>query len=194
VPFEVYDFESRIADKYAKVLYANNLYSSSPKYAKDTVYVKATSNEVFILNQDYELIMEHPRLYGKGKESMKWLPYLELMSKRPTALKYTSFYEELPDNWRKYLSNQNSEGKRKGLISLHTMLSKHDMGTAADVLNFAISNGTSDADSILMSWRVLTSDVQPLQPLQLNQNLTQMPVFKTNNQKYDHLFQKEVHS
>lgn len=192
VPFEVYDFESRIADKYAKVLYQSNLYSSSPKYARDTVYVKATSDKVYLLNQDYELIMDHPRLYGKGKESMKWLPYLELMSKRPTALKYTSFYEDLPDNWRKYLNSQDYEGKRKGLVSLHVMLSKHDMGTARDALNFALLNGASDADSILVSWRVLTSDVQPMQPMQLKHHVMQMPVFQTNNQKYDHLFQKEV--
>lgn len=60
--FEVYAFESRIADKYAKVSYGNNLYSSSSKYARDTVYIKATSDNVFILNQSYELISEHPRL------------------------------------------------------------------------------------------------------------------------------------
>lgn len=121
VPFEVFDFAPRIPDKYAKVSYDRNLYSSSPKYAKESVYVKATSDKVYILNQDYELIMEHPRLYGKGNESMKWLPYIELMAKRPTALKYTTFYQELPDNWQKYLNNQDSEGKRKGLTSLHTM-------------------------------------------------------------------------
>ena len=114
-----------------------------------TVYIKATSDKVYILNNDYELIMEHPRLYGKGKESMKWLPYIELMSKRPTALKYTTFYEELPDNWRKYLNSQDSEGKRKGLVSLHSMLTKHDMRTSEAALDFALSNGVKDSESIL---------------------------------------------
>lgn len=191
-PFDVYAFESRIADKYAKVSYDNNLYSSSPKYARDTVYVKATSDKVFILNQSYELISEHPRLYGNGLESMKWLPYLELMAKRPTALKYTSFYEELPDNWRKYLGKQDSEGRRKGLTSLHTMLQKHDMRTATEALSFALNNGVQDADSILASYRTITADVQQMQAMQLKGTVIPMPVFHTDNNKYDNLFQKEV--
>ncbi|MDD3206686.1 MAG: glycoside hydrolase family 5 protein, partial [Lachnospiraceae bacterium] len=41
---------------------------------------------------------------------MKWLPYIDLMSKRPAALKYTEFYQQLPDNWQKYLGKQNAEG------------------------------------------------------------------------------------
>jgi transposase len=191
-PFEVYYLASRIADKYAKISYDNNLYSSSPKYARDTVYVKATSDKVFILNQSYELISEHPRLYGKGLVSMKWLPYLELMAKRPTALKYTSFYEELPANWKKYLSRQDAEGRRKGLTSLHTMLQKHDMRTATEALSFALSNGVQDADSILASYRTITADVHPMQPMQLKATVIPMPVFHTDNNKYDNLFQKEV--
>ena len=60
--------------------------------------------------------MEHPGLYGNGLESMKWLPYIDLMSRRPAAMKYTEFYQQLPDNRQKYLSKQNADGKRKGLV------------------------------------------------------------------------------
>lgn len=67
IPFEIYGFAARIT--YAKVSY-KNLYSS-PKYARNTVYIKATIDRIFILNKSYELIMEHTRLYGRGKESMK---------------------------------------------------------------------------------------------------------------------------
>lgn len=70
---------------------------------------------------EHEVIMEHDRLYGNGLESMNWLPYINLMSKRPTAMKYTEFYQQLPDNWQKYLGKQNAEGKRKGLVSLYTI-------------------------------------------------------------------------
>jgi len=138
--------------------------------------------------------MEHQRLYGKGKESMKWLPYIELMAKRPAALKYTTFYEELPDNWRKYLNSQDAEGKRKGLNSLYIMLQKHDMRTAADALAFSISNGVTDVDSILASCRKLTSQVQHVQPMQLANTVIQMPTFRPDNNRYDNLFRKEANS
>lgn len=136
--------------------------------------------------------MEHKRLYGNGLQSMKWLPYIDLMSKRPGALKYTTFYQELPDNWQKYLGKQNTEGKRKGLTSLYTMLQKHDMRTAESALAFAISNRVNDADSILAAYRSLTSQVQQLQPMQLNANVLSMPGFATNNARYDDLFRQEV--
>lgn len=193
-PFEVFSFDSRIADKYGKVSFGSNMYSSSPRYAKNTVYVKSTSDRIIILNESYELIMEHERLYGKGKESMKWLPYIELMAKRPTALKYTTFYDELPDNWRKYLNNQDAEGKRKGLNSLCLMLQKHDMRTAAEALAFSINNGVKDADSILASYRKLTSNVQHIKPMQIANTGMQMPTFQPDNSRYDNFLRREAHS
>lgn len=192
VPYEIFLIEPRKADNYAKVTFDNNLYSSSPKYAQENVYIKASSDKVWILNQSYEIIMEHNRLYGNGLQSMKWLPYLDLMSKRPGAMKYTTFYEELPNNWQKYLGKQNTEGKRKGLTSLYTMLQKHDMRTAESALAFAISNGVNDADSVLAAYRSLTSQVQQLQPMQLNANVISMPSFATDNARYDDLFRQEV--
>ena len=192
VAYEIFLLEPRKTDNYAKVTFDNNLYSSSPRYAKENVYVKASSDKVWILNDSYELIMEHPGLYGNGLESMKWLPYIDLMSRRPAAMKYTEFYQQLPDNWQKYLSKQNADGKRKGLTSLHTMLQKHDMRTAEDALAFAISNGVKDADSILAAYRTLTSGVQQMQPMQLGCNVISMPSFTTNNNKYDSLFGQEV--
>ncbi len=111
--------------------------------------------------------------------------------KTPTALKYTAFYEELPDNWRKYLSKQDSQGRRKGLTSLYTMLEKHDMRTATEALSFALNNGVQDADSILAGYRTITADVKPMQ---LKGTVMPMPVFHTDNNKYDNLFQKEVFS
>lgn len=192
IPYDIFLLEPRKADNYAKVAFDKNLYSSSPKYAQENVYVKASSDIVWILNQSYEVIMEHPRLYGNGLESMKWLPYIDLMSKRPSALKYTEFYQQLPDNWQKYLGKQNAEGKRKGLTSLYTMLQKHDMRAAEDALAFAISNGVNDADSVLAAYRTLTSQVQQLQPMQLGCNVISMPSFAPDNTKYDNLFAKEV--
>ena len=190
--YEIFLLEPGKTDNYAKVTFDNNLYSSSQRYAKENVYVKASSDKVWILNDSYELIMEHPGLYGNGLESMKWLPYIDLMSRRPAAMKYTEFYQQLPDNWQKYLSKQNADGKRKGLTSLYTMLQKHDMRTAEDALAFAISNGVKDADSILAAYRTLTSGVQQMQPMQLGCNVISMPSFTTNNNKYDSLFGQEV--
>lgn len=114
------------------------------------------------------------------------------MANRPTAIKYTSFYADLPDNWRKYLNKQDQEGKRKGLLALQKMLSKHDMQIATGALNFAIENGVQDTESILAGYRKITSNTKQLQPLQLKSTIIKMPVFIPDNEKYDHLIGQEV--
>lgn len=68
------------------------------------------------------------------------------------------------------------------------------MRAAADALSFAISNGVQDADYILVSYRTLASQVQQIQPMQLKNNIIQIPVFHTDNNKYDNLFKKQIYS
>ena len=76
----------------------------------------------------------------------------------------------------------------------YTMLQKHDIGIAETALEFAISNGVQDADSILAAYRTLTTPTQQMQPMQLNCNVVQTPAFKPDNQKYDAFLSKEVAS
>lgn len=195
IPYEVFLLETRIADNWAKVSFSSNKYSTSPQYNNQTVYLKITSSTVIVMTPSYEVIVEHPRIYGKGEESMIWLPYLTLMSRKPMAIKYTSFYEELPDNWQKFLQNQDKEGKRKGLVALHSMLLKHDMRTATAALTYALDNGVHDADSVVSAYHSITSPVhqlQPMQSMQLPSNIQDLPSFPIDNHKYDDLFSKEV--
>jgi len=86
VPFEVYRLELVKADNYDKVKYDNRIYSSTPAFASCHIWLKASAYEVILLDENYREIICHDRLYGAKKESMKWVPYLELMAKRPRAL------------------------------------------------------------------------------------------------------------
>ena len=69
---------------------------------------------------------------------MDWLSYISLMAKRPTALKYTGFYQELPEVWQDYLSDLPSDKKRDALLTLNTMLQEHNIAAAADALEIAL--------------------------------------------------------
>jgi len=140
----------------------------------------------------YNLIVTHRRLYGKDGESMDWLPYISLMAKRPNALKYTGFYQELPKVWQNYLSDLPSEKKREALLTLNTILQKHDVKAAANALEIALGNGVKDSDSILASYYRLTNKVQQLKPMQFNNPYIEVPSFKTDNSRYDSLFRQEV--
>jgi hypothetical protein len=71
--------------------------------AGSQVVIKAGAYDLEILGCDYNLIVTHSRLYRDQKESMIWIPYLELMAKRPTALKYTGLFNQLPLTLKTFL-------------------------------------------------------------------------------------------
>lgn len=191
VDFKVLKFQMAKADKYGKVMFETNRYSSTPKFAAQRVYLEITSDTVTIMDIKYTPIVTHPRLYTKGRESMDWLPYISLMAKRPTALKYTSFYEELPDKWKDYLSNLSGEEKRNALLTLNTMLEKHGITVATDALETALKSGVKDTDSILASYHRLTNKIQEMQPMQLKNIYMEVPSFQPDNARYDSLFSQE---
>lgn len=192
IDFKVAKFQMAKADKYAKVMFETNLYSSSPKLAQESVYLEITSDNVTVMDKNYQSIVTHKRLYGKNLESMDWLPYISLMAKRPMALKYTGFYQELPKNWQEYLSDLPPEKKREALLTLNTMLQKHDIKSAVDALEIALKVGVKDCDSILASYHKLTSNVIEFKPMQLSNPYMHIPSFQTDNSKYDALFSQEA--
>jgi hypothetical protein len=98
------------------------------------------------------VIVRHDRLYGNGLEAMDWYPYLVTLIKRPTALKYTGFYRELPDPWRDYLDQCNHDQKKSSLKVLLRIISENDMETATQSLEATRSLGIPDSDSILLSY------------------------------------------
>lgn len=190
--FHVAKIEVLKADKYGKVMFESNKYSTSPKLALRTVYLEVSSDNVKVMNEEYELIVTHSRIYGKGQEAMNWIPYISLMSKRPNALKYTGFYHELPDVWQTYLKDADKETKREALLALNCILQKHNIETAADALSITLANGVKDASSIIASYQYLTNNAPHLKPIKLANNVADMPAFKTDNSSYDYLLGMEV--
>ena len=89
---------------------------------------------------------------------MKWHPYLELMSKRPTAIKYTSFYDDLPDNWREYIKDIDYDDKKTALEMLSCVLETHNLDTAEKILDHNLKNGVTKPKSLLATYYHMTED------------------------------------
>jgi hypothetical protein len=159
IDFKVSKFQTAKDDKYGKVMFEINLYSSSPKLAQEVVYLKITSDTITIMDSKYNPVVTHRKLLKKGGESMDWLPYISLMANRLTALKYTSFYQELAGNSQNYLSDLPPDNKREAFLTLNTILQKHDIAAVVDEIEIALQVGVKDCDSILASYYRLTSKV-----------------------------------
>jgi transposase len=187
VSFEVYLHEFAKADNYGKVKFDGRTYSTSPSMAGRQVIVKAGSYDIEILDTDCNHIIEHRRLYGEEKESMNWIPYLELMSKRPTALKYTGLYNQLPQILKEYLDKSDYEGKKQALKLFTKMTVAAGFDTAIESFEEGIKLGVSDPDSIWATYCRLTTGTLPEPELPLPDTVPELKKYTPDFKIYDKL-------
>jgi hypothetical protein len=187
VPFEVYLHEFAKADNYGKVKFDGRIYSTSPNMARRQVIVKAGAYDVEILDEDCNHIIKHRRMYGEEKESMNWIPYLELMSKRPTALKYTGLYNQLPQILKDYLDKCDYEEKKQALKLFAKMTATTGINSAIEAFEEGLKLCVSDTDSIWATYCRLTSGTLPEPEVALPDTVPELKKYSTDIKIYDQL-------
>lgn len=186
--YECVRYETLKADKYGFIQVEHNTYSTSPRFAKSKVLVKISYNEVVVLTENYQVVVHHSRLYGIHKKSMKWQPYLNLMAKRPLALKYTSFYEQLPIEWQEYLSSCTAAEKSDALRLLSTFLKEYDFTYITKALILASEHGHPSVDAIKQVFYQLINGQGSWESIRPKLPLPPMPEASRGLNHYDQLF------
>jgi transposase len=181
-------YETLKADKYGYVKVDKKKYSTSPRFSKQRVLIGITYHRIDILTDDDEVIVRHDRLYGDENKSMNWQPYLSLMAKRPTALKYTTFYDQLPAAWQTYLQESTTEEKKKALRLLSTILKDHDFDKATKALETASELGHPSSETIRQVYHQLVHGRGYRETLKLKRSLPQMPLAQRGVHQYDAFF------
>ena len=187
--FECVRCEEVKADKYGYIQIDNKLYSTSPRFAKHKVLARISYKEIEILTEDYELIIKHERLYGSKQKSMKWQPYLTLMAKRPNALKYTDFYEKMPEEWKNYFSNCTIQEKKDALQLLAVLLKEHDFEVSTQALRHASQYGHPKVESIKQVFYQLINGRGIREPIKPKISVPNMPEAFRGVGHYDRLFE-----
>lgn len=185
VPFEVYKYEFAKANNCGKVKFDTKTYSSSPNMANKQVMIKVGAYDIEILDDDSNLIVRHKRLYGEQKESMIWIPYLELMAKRPTALKYTGFFNQLPTTLKTFLESCDYECKKKTLNILVDMTVDSNIDNAIYAFEEGIKCGARDADGIWATYSRLNSGSLPEVDILLPSTVPTLNEYSPNINEYD---------
>ncbi len=185
--YEIYRLEKVKADKYGKVNFDNRKYSTGPQYAQRELMIKTDAFTVMIMDEEYNTVQVHKRLYGDQKESMKWGPYLELMSRRPTALKYTGFFRELPQTLQDYLTLCSYEQKKGSLRLLAKMLEQSELDTAVEAFRFCIERGIKDLDSIWAKYYTMVCTHIQVQDVLPNTKIPSVVPYTVDNTVYDNL-------
>lgn len=179
-PFEVSKHVLCRTNAYGMAKFATNSYSTGGNLARREVTLKVGAHTVTVLDQALCEVVTHPRLYGKNKESMYWGPYLDVLALRPTALKYSGFYEGLPGEVKHFLSECDLPGKRQiiGAVSRATKAEGIDKSVCA--LQDALSFSPKDADSFVAAYgfalqgplqvpkNAVPADLPPLSEYELN--------------------------
>jgi len=190
VPFEVYKYEFAKADNCGKAKFDTGIYSSSPNMANKQVTIKVGAYDVEILDKDSNLIVKHKRLYGEQKESMLWIPYLELMAKRPTALKYTGFFNQLPTTLKTFLESCDYECKKKTLKTFVDMTVDSNMENAINAFEEGIKCGARDSDGIWATYCRLNTRSLPETDISLPETVPTLDKFSPDITEYDQLITK----
>lgn len=151
------------------------------------VIVKAGAYDVDILDTDCNHIAPHKRLYGEEKESMYWIPYLSLMAKRPTALKYTGLFNQLPLLLKEYFEECDYELKKKALKLLTRMTVHSNIDNAIRAFEEALKSGASDTDSIWITYCRLTAGTLPEPEMYLPDTVPELKKYITDINAYDKL-------
>ncbi|WP_258549597.1 Mu transposase domain-containing protein [Rossellomorea aquimaris] len=182
------------SDKYGMVNYDTKVYSTSPRYARQVVKVQVTYNTVAILNDQNEVIVKHSRLYGIKRQSMIWQPYLDLLSRRPRAIKYTSIYEQFPPEWTEYLRRCTENEQKEVLKFLGSLLKNDDFTLLQEALVNASRNGHPSADQIKHCFYSLLNQDHQHQAITVQSPIPDMPNIQRGLSHYDAFFQPEGES
>jgi len=177
------------ADKYGMVSLDQKQYSTSPRFAKQRVRVRISYNSIVILNEQNEKIVTHHRLYGVKRKSMVWQPYLDLLSRRPRAIKYSSLYEQFPPVWTDYLNKCTEDEQKSALQLLGKLLKNNDFSLLNQALQSASAQGHPSVDQIKHCFYSLLHDNHPYQTIKPKVDVPHIPEAARGLSHYDSLFQ-----
>lgn len=169
--FQTAAYEVHKTDKYGRVTLhpgnnATHIYSASPDYPEEKVYVKKTAETITILTPDMKEIVTHLRRYVETDETiMDWVPYMKYICQRPRSYRNT-IYPFMPGSLRDFCDSCNDSERRQALKVLVSLTEKYGFQKAMTTLDEAIARNIKDPDSIMNIFRMTFMDVPTMQPLE----------------------------
>lgn len=188
-----YKYETVKIDGYGKFTLNAGLhsYSTSPKYAGETITVKITAYEVLPLDESFEVVVKHNRLYGNTRqEKMDWMPYLTQLSKKPRALKYSGVYEMFPEDVKNIFNNDTIKNHSEILKVLADVSEKSTFETGIKVLESAIKYNRFDTESLMAMYFRISNPFIEFPDMKLSDNTPVLVENIVNLTLYDEAFLK----
>lgn len=185
LPFDTAKYEKRRVNKYGYIRFETSTYSVSPRHVGLYVWVKATASKIIILDEEYREITKHRRFFEPKQESIHWIDFLDVVEKKPKALKYSGFYQGLHPDWQSYLSKLDKEPLKGALRFLkHCMVNESEQ-TALAVLSENQSLNVTAPEALWTTYYRFKEDTDIFAPV--HEALPDLPAYETSLDTYDHL-------
>lgn len=120
---------------------------------------------------------------------MNWIPYLEVLAKRPTAIKYTGLYNQLPLILKDHLNKCSYEEKKCLLKLFAKMTALSGMEQAIASMEESLRLGVTDTDSIWVTYCRLNSGTYETE-FRLPPSVPEIKEYLSNIPSYDVLISR----
>jgi hypothetical protein len=130
----------------------------------DRVFLKASWDILQILNQDYEIIAQYPRVYHQKDMAINWHIQFMVFSRKPGGVRHSVHFSFLPSPVQDYLSIEDKGEVRERLRLLSQLSKEYKIETLAVAINKAKQNGQMEPGSIRHELYRLTAP-EPLLPM-----------------------------
>lgn len=148
VPYEVVRYDTATVDKYGRIKLDDYHYHGVPAYPGDRVFLKVYWDTVQILNQNYEAIVQYPRVYHHKEGAINWQVQFMLFSRKPGSVVHSVHFEFLPSSIQDYLSIEDNQELKQRLHLLSQLSKEHKIEALAIAITQAKQNSNIESGSI----------------------------------------------
>lgn len=139
-------------NRYSMVQFETNRYSVPTRYVGEKVTIKATANEVKILDKG-TVIASHKRVYGRSQEQIELDHYLELLLQKSRALDNTKVYKPhmlapIYEQYRRGLKARSEKGNRE-FVKILMLHRNYPPSLVAKAVEKALSYNVYSYDGVL---------------------------------------------
>jgi transposase len=148
IPFEVMRWDTATVDKYGRIKLDEYHYHGVPAGPGDRVFLKASWDILQILNQDYEIIAQYPRVYHQEDAAINWHVQFMLFSRKPGGVRHSVHFSFLPTPVQDYLSIEDKAELKQRLRLLSQLSKEHKIEILAVAITKSKENGQTESGSI----------------------------------------------
>ena len=180
-------------DKHSYFQFEKNKYSTKPGLNNQEILIQITAGFIRVLDQDQTEVDIHQRYYQEMSDPIvNWKHYLNLIARKPRAIKYTGFYRSLSTPWKlifETLTDQDCAAVLKKFGDKILTDAPEDM---ARVLQKVMKNSRLTSDALAIALRRQHDGELVKDIVFTNENIPNLTPYKIDLSKYDTMIKRGV--